>query len=47
MGSNDFRGLEAANRRETAVLVAAFMLLLGALGFGLDFAAQLTIPGAF
>ena len=40
MGSSNFRGLEATNRRETAVLVVAFMLLFGALGLGLDFAAR-------
>jgi len=40
MAASNFRGLEATNRRETAVLVVAFMLLLGALGLGLDFAAR-------
>jgi heat shock protein HtpX len=35
-----FRSLEAANRRETVLLVGAFMLLLGALGLGLDIAAR-------
>src|SRR5712672_287579 len=39
MASN-FRALEATNRRETALLVAAFVLLFGALGLGLDFAAH-------
>jgi heat shock protein HtpX len=39
MASN-FRGLEATNRRETVLLVLAFMLLFGALGLGLDVAAQ-------
>jgi heat shock protein HtpX len=39
MASN-FRALEATNRRETALLVAAFVLLFGALGLGLDFAAR-------
>ncbi len=32
MAASNFRALEATNRRETAVLVVAFMLLLGALG---------------
>jgi heat shock protein HtpX len=36
----NFRALEAANRRETAVMVVVFMLLFGALGLGLDFAAR-------
>src|ERR1035437_8054354 len=40
MASSNFRGLEAANRRETAILVVAFMALFGALGLGLDFAAR-------
>jgi heat shock protein HtpX len=40
MASSNFRTLEATNRRETAVLVVAFMLLLGALGLGLDIAAR-------
>ncbi len=40
MAASNFRGLEATNRRETAVLVVAFMLLFGALGLGLDFAAR-------
>ena len=40
MASSNFRSLEATNRRETAVLVVAFMLLFGALGLGLDFAAR-------
>jgi heat shock protein HtpX len=40
MAASSFRALEATNRRETAVLVVAFMLLLGALGFGLDIAAR-------
>jgi heat shock protein HtpX len=39
MASN-FRALEATNRRETALLVAAFVLLFGALGLGLDFVAR-------
>lgn len=33
---SDFRALEAANRRETAVLVVAMIAILAALGFGLD-----------
>jgi heat shock protein HtpX len=40
MAASNFRALEATNRRETAVLVVAFMLLLGALGLGLDIAAH-------
>ncbi len=40
MAASNFRTLEATNRRETAVLVVAFMLLFGALGFGLDIAAH-------
>ena len=40
MAASSFRTLEATNRRETAVLVVAFMLLLGALGLGLDIAAH-------
>ncbi len=39
MASN-FRALEATNRRETALLVAAFVFLFGALGLGLDFVAR-------
>jgi len=39
MASN-FRALEATNRRETALLVTAFVLLFGALGLGLDFVAR-------
>src|SRR5258708_2483399 len=39
MASN-FRSLEATNRRETALLVAAFVFLFGALGLGLDFVAR-------
>jgi len=38
--ASTFRALEATNRRETALLVAAFVLLFGALGLGLDFAAR-------
>src|SRR5215469_6246982 len=34
--ASDFRALEAANRRETAVLVVAMIAILAALGFGLD-----------
>ncbi|HEY6394642.1 MAG TPA: M48 family metallopeptidase [Candidatus Binataceae bacterium] len=37
---SDFRALEAKNRRQTAILVAAFMVLIAALGLGLDFAAR-------
>jgi heat shock protein HtpX len=40
MAASNFRRLEATNRRETAVLVVAFMLLLGVLGLGLDFASR-------
>jgi heat shock protein HtpX len=40
MAASNFRALEATNRRETAILVAAFVLLFGALGLGLDFAAR-------
>src|SRR5271163_3140336 len=40
MAASNFRALEATNRRETVVLVVAFMLLLGALGLGLDVAAR-------
>src|SRR5579863_9367956 len=40
MATSDFRSLEATNRRETVLLVIAFMLLLGALGLGLDIAAN-------
>ena len=40
MAASNFRGLEATNRRETAVLVVAFIMLFGALGLGLDFAAR-------
>ena len=40
MAASNFRSLEATNRRETAVLVVAFMLLFTALGLGLDFAAR-------
>ncbi len=39
MASN-FRSLEATNRRETVLLVLAFILLFGALGLGLDIAAH-------
>src|SRR5215469_1003634 len=34
--ASDFRALEAANRRETAVLVVTMIAILAALGFGLD-----------
>src|ERR1700730_14290749 len=40
MAASNFRTLEATNRRETAVLVVAFMLLLATLGLGLDIAAH-------
>lgn len=40
MAASNFRALETTNRRETAVLVVAFMLLLGALGLGLDIVAH-------
>ncbi|HUO03915.1 MAG TPA: M48 family metallopeptidase [Candidatus Binataceae bacterium] len=36
MAASDFRALEAKNRRQTAVLVAVFVVLYGTLGFGLD-----------
>jgi heat shock protein HtpX len=39
MAASNFRSLEATNRRETVLLVLAFMFLLGALGLGLDVAA--------
>jgi len=38
--ATNFRALEATNRRETALLVAAFVFLFGALGLGLDFVAR-------
>ncbi|MGA2409225.1 MAG: M48 family metallopeptidase [Candidatus Binataceae bacterium] len=34
---SDFRALERRNRRETVLLVAVFLVLFAALGFGLDF----------
>jgi heat shock protein HtpX len=34
--ASDFRALEAANRRETVVLIVVMVLILAALGFGLD-----------
>jgi heat shock protein HtpX len=34
--ASDFRALEASNRRETVVLVAVMIVILAALGFGLD-----------
>ena len=40
MASSNFRSLEATNRRETVLLVLAFILLFGASGFGLDIAAR-------
>jgi heat shock protein HtpX len=36
-GHSDFRTLERRNRRETVLLVAVFLVLFTALGFGLDF----------
>jgi len=36
-GHSDFRELERRNRRETVLLVAVFLVLFTALGFGLDF----------
>jgi heat shock protein HtpX len=38
-GHTDFWALERTNRRETALLVAVFIALFTALGFGLDFLA--------
>src|SRR3984893_5965042 len=40
MAASNFRTLEATNRRGTAGLVVAFMLLLGVLGLGLHIAAH-------
>src|SRR5260370_12442481 len=40
MAASNFRALEATNRRRTGVLGVAFLLLLGALGLGLDIAAH-------
>src|SRR5277367_5261834 len=40
MAASNFRSLEATNRRETMLLVGAFILLFGALGLGLDIAAH-------
>src|SRR5271156_6505783 len=40
MAAGNFRTLEATNRRQTVLLVVAFMTLFGALGLGLDFAAR-------
>jgi heat shock protein HtpX len=40
MAASSFRTLEAANRRETVLLVGIFTLLFGALGLGLDIAAR-------
>ena len=40
MAATSFRTLEAANRRETLLLVGAFMLLFAALGLGLDIASR-------
>ncbi len=36
MAATDFWALERANRRETTILVGAFLILFTALGFGLD-----------
>jgi heat shock protein HtpX len=36
-GRSDFRTLERRNRRETVLLLAVFLMLFTALGFGLDF----------
>ena len=36
MAATDFWALERTNRRETAILVGAFLILFTALGFGLD-----------
>jgi heat shock protein HtpX len=36
-GHSDFRELERANRRDTAMLVAAFLVIYCALGLGLDY----------
>ena len=40
MAASNFRSLEATNRRETVLLVLAFLLLFGALGLGLDIATH-------
>jgi heat shock protein HtpX len=40
MAAGNFRTLEATNRRQTVLLVVAFMMLFGALGLGLDFVAR-------
>src|SRR5579862_3706160 len=40
MAASNFRSLEATNRHQTALLVMVFVLLFGALGLGLDFAAR-------
>src|SRR5271156_3592775 len=40
MAASSFRSLEATNRRETVLLVVVFILLFGALGLGLDIAAN-------
>src|ERR1700734_757987 len=40
MAATSFRSLEATNRRETVLLVLAFILLFGALGLGLYIAAR-------
>jgi heat shock protein HtpX len=40
MAASDFRALEAANRRQTVILIIVFLLLFSLLGFGLDFLAR-------
>ena len=40
----DFRALERANRRQTVLLVVAFLVLFCALGFGLDYLAGNNFP---
>src|SRR5437764_10025580 len=39
MAATNFWELERGNRRETATLIAVFITILAALGFGLDFIA--------
>src|SRR5690349_709063 len=36
---SDFRALEASNRQDTVMLIAAFVVLFGTLGLGMDFVA--------
>ncbi|HVN64707.1 MAG TPA: hypothetical protein VMT58_08715, partial [Candidatus Binataceae bacterium] len=44
MADSDFRALESKNRRETAILVAVFIVLYAVLGLGLDvLAGNITI----